>query len=398
METSALHITCARGVPPILAAEVTALGYEVFESMDSGVVVHGAPADAMRLNLSLRTAHRVLLLIREFKAADADRLYEQVSQLPWERFIPEDGYLCVTASGRGAGMKDMRFASLRCKDAIVDRLASACGRRPDSGSDRDRSVVHLHWQGRDASVYLDTSGEPLSHRGYRLEAGAAPMRETLAAACVLAARWDGRRPFVNPMCGSGTLAIEAALIATGRAPGLLRENFAFMHLKDFDATAWRKIRGEIAHRRPSEPGRILASDLQPSVMAKARRNAARAGVEDLIEWAVCDFRECEVPRDPGVILFNPEYGERLGEEQKLRKVYREIGDFLKQECAGYRGYVFTGNLRLAKEIGLRSSRRIPLYNGEIECRLLEYELFAGSLDHRSLSQGGDRSSSRGTSG
>ena len=190
--------------------------------------------DCMKLNLWLRTGHRVLRLVKTFQARHADELYAQVSQIPWEQHIREDGYLSVMSSVENPTIRDTRFASLRCKDAIVDRIKKERDRRPDSGPLCEGVVVFLYWRQNECAIYFDTSGEPLSKRGYRKIPLQAPMQETLAAAVVLAAGWRGDRNFVNPMCGSGTLAIEAALIGLGRAPGLTRGNFAFMHLKEFN--------------------------------------------------------------------------------------------------------------------------------------------------------------------
>jgi putative N6-adenine-specific DNA methylase len=205
------------------------------------------------------------------------------------------------------------------------------------------------------------------------------MAESLAAAVVSATGWTGEGNFVNPMCGSGTLAIEAALLAQGRPPGLLRSQYGFMHLKGFDDDTWQKIRQE-ARVLPKRKftGRIIASDLRADAIEAARQNARTAGVEQLIEFKDCDFAETPVPEGGGVVLFNPEYGMRLGEEKELEPVYRRIGDFFKKQCLGYTGYVFTGNLLLGKMIGLRSSRRILFFNANIECRLLAFKLYEGT--------------------
>ncbi len=267
---------------------------------------------------------------------------------------------------------------MKTKDAIVDRLTELCGVRPDSGPDRDRAVVNVYWKGKRVLVYLDTSGEPLSRRGYRKIPLAAPMQETLAAAVILATGWNGRTSFVNPMCGSGTLAIEAALFAQGKAPGLLRSNYGFIHLKGFDPAAWRKIRAAAHALQKETASRIVATDIDPKAVAAARQNARTAGVEQIIEFAVCPFAETPIPERGGIVILNPPYGERIGEQSRLIGLYREIGDFFKQRCGGYRGYIFTGNAALGKEVGLRTKRRITFYNGEIECRLLEYELYEGT--------------------
>ncbi len=375
-----ITVTCARGAAPGLAAEIAALGFPVTRVEPAAVQSRGTFADTLALNLRLRTGQRVLWLLAEFPAPDADALYARVHAIPWEQEIPADGYLSVTSAVHHPAIRDTRFANLKCKDAIVDRLREACGRRPDAGASRDRTVVFLYWQPARAKVYLDTTGEPLSRRGYRRLVGAAPMQESLAAAAILATGWTGDGHFINPMCGSGTLAIEAVLLALHRAPGLTRTNFGFMHTKRFDPAAWQALVQEA--RRQAKPAldfKIIATDRDAAAVADARRNAEAAGVAASIQFGVGDFRSTPLPAGgPGVIMFNPEYGERLGAEQDLVAVYRGIGDFLKQRGAGYRGYVFTGNFALAKQIGLRSRRRLPFFNGDLECRLLEYDLYAGA--------------------
>ena len=220
-------VTCARGVSSWLAAELQQLGIAPMGVMESGVRISTSLNGCLRLNLELRTAHRVLLQIAEFRARDADALFRVATGLPWSDWLHSSGHLCVTSSVENETIRDTRFPSLKCKDAIVDALARDAGRRPDSGPDRTGMVVHLHWAGEFATLFLDTSGEPLSRRGYRQIPLDAPMQETLAAACILATGWRGDSAFVNPMCGAGTLAIEAALIASNTAPGTLRKNFGF---------------------------------------------------------------------------------------------------------------------------------------------------------------------------
>lgn len=205
------------------------------------------------------------------------------------------------------------------------------------------------------------------------------MHESLAAALVMASGWSRSDNFINPMCGSGTLAIEAALIGLRKAPGILRQNFGFMHLKGYTPRSWEEVRNQATRKaRKSIPGKIIATDIDPDAIAAARSNAATAGVEHLIDFHVCDFRETPIPEGGGVVMLNPEYGERLGNDSELLSVYSGIGDFFKQQCAGYFGYVFTGNMNLAKAIGLRTSKKIPFFNSTIDCRLLAYELYEGS--------------------
>jgi len=395
MQKSKILITCAKGIPPFLKQELLALGFPILSESIAGIDTEGALDDAQRLNLHLRTAHRVLFVLKEFEANDADALYRELSRIAWEELIPADGYVCVTSSVETPAIRDTRFASLRCKDAIVDRIKDKRGTRPDSGPERGRSVVHLYWKDSRCTVYLDTSGESLSRRGYRKIPLAAPMQETLAAAVVLATNWQGGGSFVNPMCGSGTLAIEAALIALDRAPGLLRGNFGFMHVPRYNETLWQELREGARKRSKKElSGRIIATDIDPAAIDAAKKNAATAGVEHLILFQVCDFAETPAPEGGGVVVMNPEYGERMGDVSRLETVYKGIGDFLKQKCGGYRGYVFTGSPSLAKKVSLKPKRSIPFWNSGIECRLLEYELYEGS--RKKLDKGTRRQGDKGT--
>jgi 23S rRNA G2445 N2-methylase RlmL len=381
IEKRKILITCPKGIVPWLAQEVRTLGFPVLAEGEAAVETEGSLADTMPLNLHIRTGHRVLYLIGAFGAENPQELYSGIRNIPWEKLLHESGphaYLCVTSTADTPTIKDGRFVNVKAKDAVVDRLMERCGSRPDSGPDRDRAVVHIYWRGGEILVYIDTSGEPLSRRGYRKIPLAAPMQETLAAAVILATGWRGRTSFVNPMCGSGTLAIEAALFAEGKAPGLLRSNYGFIHIKGFDPATWRKIRAAAHAMRKETAAQIIATDIDPRAVAAARQNARTAGVEKRIAFTVCPFAKTPVPERSGVVILNPPYGERTGEIATLTGLYREIGDYFKQKCGGYLGYIFTGNTTLAKQVGLRTKRRIIFYNGEIECRLLEYELYEGT--------------------
>lgn len=382
-ERGRILVTTPKRLSGYLAGELVALDVPVISEMITGVETEGTLADAMTLNLHLRTAHRVLFLLGSFSARTPDDLYRGVTAISWEDYIDADEYLSIVSSVDTPSIRDTQFANVKCKDAIVDRIRNRTGRRPDSGADCSGVVVFLYWKDDDCAIYLDTSGEPLNRRGYRAIPYRAPMQETLAAAVVMATGWEGDGNFINPMCGSGTLAIEAALAALGRAPGLHRRDFAFMHLRGFEREAWDDLRraARAAGRRRLD-GRIIVTDHSPDAITAARKNAATAGVDHLMEFSVCDFAETPVPEDGGVVVLNPEYGRRLGDARRLEETYRRIGDFFKQKCQGYRGYVFTAGPDLAKRIGLRTSRRIPFYNTTLDCRLLEYELYAGTRKHR----------------
>ena len=378
-EPQAIRITCAPGLVDYLRREVEALGYTVDSSRPTGLEITAGMHDAMRLNLFLRTAFNVLVLIDTFTCADPDELYRHVRALRWEEMITPDEYLSVVSSVNTPTINDWRFASLKVKDAIVDRVASVVGARPNSGPQRENFVVHLHWNGDNAQLFLNTSGRKLADRNYRKIPHKAPMQETLAAGVILAMGYDGSVPLVNPMCGSGTLAIEAALIASGRPPGLLRDNFGFMHHMGFDSDTWqsmRRIARKLRNKGTIAP--IIATDIDACAIQAARKNAEAAGVHHMIRFDVCDFAETPIPPERGIVVINPEYGERLGVIAELEKTYRRMGDFFKQRCPGWTGYIFTGNLELAKKVGLRTSRRMEFFNAKIDCRLLKYELYEGT--------------------
>lgn len=372
-------ITCNKRLSPYLQDEVTDLGFTIKRAFHTGVELNISLNDCIRLNLNLRCASQVLYSIGSFTATDGEELYQALLGLPWEDLIAFDGYVSVTSNVNNPTITTPLFANLKVKDAIADRIKSRKGLRPDSGPDLHKTVVHLYWQDDLAEIFLDTSGETLAKHGYRKHPGKAPMLEALASGVVYASKWDRKSPFVNPMCGSGTLAIEAALIATGRKPGLFRMNYAFMHILGYDEEVFfaerRKLKDAVDKKVDIQ---IIATDISKEAVAIAEANAKTAGVDRMISFAVCDFADTEVPQQPGVVVFNPEYGDRLGTHSKLEVTYARIGDFMKKSCLGYSGYVFTGNADLAKKIGLRASRKIEFYNGKLDCRLLEYELYDGT--------------------
>lgn len=378
-EKSNILITCPLRLAPYLKKEVEDLGFPVIKEDRMSIETEGTLNDCMKLNLYSRTGHRVLYLLKRFKASGPDDLYKEIIKIGWEEYLDKDGYFSVISSVENDSILDSRFANLKCKDAIADRMTQKAGRRPDSGPERDKTVIYLYWKDSFASIYIDSSGDTIAKHGYRKIPFKAPLQETLACGLILASKWDKDTAFVNPMCGSGTLAIEAAMIAIDKAPGLLRSNFGFMHITGYDKEVWESLRTEARNKTKSHPaGKIIATDHSELAIEAAIKNAMTAGVDHLIEFKECDFRETPLPEGPGVVMLNPEYGERLGEEEELEGVYKDIGDFFKQKCKGYTGYIFTGNFSLAKKIGLKAKRRIEFFNGTIDCRLLEYELYEGT--------------------
>ena len=376
---SRIIITCNKRLSTYLQQEVEALGYKITRSFSTGVELEGTINDCIPLNLNLRCASQVLYLIKSFEAENPARLYKEVLDIEWENVIDFTGYFSVTSNVDNETITTPLFANLKVKDAIADRIKEKKGIRPNSGSEGNKTVINLYWKGLNADIYIDTSGETLAKHGYRKIPGKAPMLEALACGTIMATGWDRKSPFIVPMCGSGTLAIEAALLATDRSPGLFRMNYGFMHIMGYDEEVFFAERRKLKEQSKKELNfKIVATDLSEDAVDISTRNAKTAGVDHLIDFSICDFADTPVPEEPGVVIFNPEYGERLGVHSKLEATYKRIGDFMKSKCMGYRGYIFTGNPDLAKKIGLKASRRIEFYNGKLDCRMLEYELYQGS--------------------
>ncbi len=368
-------ITCGRGIMPYLHKEVKALGYGIVSSHETGLEIEADYEDCYKLNLCLRTAMHVMYLLKKFACTSPDELYKAVSSLPWEDIISPTEYVSVVSMADTKHLKNSMFASQRVKDAIVDRIMKRCESRPDAGPQRDNVVINLFWKNNRCWLYVDTSGNKLSDRTYRKLPHIAPLQETLAAALLSAANYDGSVSLVDPMCGSGTLAIEAALIALNRAPGLLRVNYGLMHLKNFDLDAWQAMRKQIKKNSKQHlPAKIIAADISPQAVDIAKKNARTAGVDQLIEFHVCDFRQIAMPEQGGILIVNPEYGVRMGQEIKLRKTYKDMGTFFQTKCKGYKAYVFTGNMRLAEQIPLQPASTNSFSNARIDCKLFEYDL------------------------
>ena len=376
---SKIIITCNKRLSYYLQQEVEALGFTVTRTFQTGVELLGTVNDCIPLNLNLRCASQILYLLHSFDAADPQRLYNELVQIEWEKLIDFSGYFSITSNVNNEHILTPLYANVKVKDAVVDRIKAQKGIRPNSGPELNKAVLHLYWQDDKADIFVDTSGETLAKHSYRKIPGKAPMLEALATSTIMATKWDMQSTFINPMCGSGTLAIEAALLATDKHPGLFRMNYAFMHLMGYDEQVFFAERRKLKDKAKKTTNvKIIATDISDDAVEIARNNARTAGVEHLIDFAVCDFADTEVPEEKGVIMFNPEYGERLGVHSKLEGTYARIGDFMKQKCKGYRGYVFTGNPDLAKRIGLAATRRIEFYNGKLDCRLLEYTIYEGS--------------------
>ncbi len=368
--------TAARGVEEVLAAELRDLGVKDPRVETGGVRFSGDRSVCYRANLWLRTATRILVPLAEFPCDAPQRLYDGVRSIPWHSYLTPEMTMAVDCTLRDSAMTHSGFVALKTKDAIVDAIRDRCGRRPNVDVRDPDLRVNVHLVKNRCTVSLDSSGTPLDRRGYRLDRTEAPLRETLAAALVALTGWDGTVPLVDPMCGSGTIPVEAALKASRRAPGLMGRRFGFQRWPDYDPTLWRRLADAARQEMlASLPVPITGCDRSATALETACRNSDRAGVTGLVTFVRSPFREFIPPAAPGVLLFNPPYGLRLGEEEELKPFYREIGDTMKQRYAGYTAFLLTGSRELAKHVGLKASRRIVLFNGPIECRLLRYELY-----------------------
>ena len=379
-----------RGVEGVLAEELRSLGAEAVVPGSAGVSFQGPFEMGCRACLWSRTASRVLLVLSEFDAPTPEALYSGIRGCDWLKLMRADGTLAVDLTSRESAISNSHFGALKVKDAIVDQMREAAGLRPSVDLERPdlRVSVYLH---RDrASVSLDMSGESLHRRGYRVQSTLAPLKENLAAAILLMARWPevfaSGGGMLDPMCGSGTLLIEAALMALGTAPGLLHAPFGFTRWKGFEPGPWQAMLSEAkALDRRRDPKLTLLPvwgfDVDAAAVRAARANAHRAGLGNLvrIDGRELSFTERPEGVETGIVVVNPPYGERLGEVRALARLYRRLGDVLKQRFSGWEGFVLTGNLELTKEVGLRARHRRVLFNGAIECRLLEIPVTAGGL-------------------
>jgi putative N6-adenine-specific DNA methylase len=375
--------SCPRGLEAALAAELAAIGAIEIAPSDGGVAFAGDLTLAYHANLETRIASRVLRRIGGGPYRDERDLYELVRALDWSRQFAPTRTLRVDVAATRSPLTSLEFATLRTKDAVCDRMRADHGVRPSIDKRSPDVRVHLHLTDRDATVYVDTSGEPLFKRGYRRDADEAPLRENLAAGLLALAQWTPEGPLLDPMCGSGTIVTEAALIAAKRAPGLAR-TFGFQKLTWYDGPTWQRIKQAARDRirlPPASPA-IFASDIADGAVGKTRSSLRSAQVDAFVGVDRADVLTRAAPAAAGTLIANPPYGVRLADANELAAFYPKLGDALKRNFAGWTAHLFTGDLRLAKLIGLKPDRRTPLWNGAIECRLFAFRIVAGSMRER----------------
>ncbi len=369
-----LVATCALGLEEFVEGELRELGVAEIERRRAAVSFRGSWRDVWRANLWLRTANRVLVELGGWPAADGEALYRGARRLaagPLGELLHPARSLAIAATTSASAVGDARWAALKTKDGLVDGQRERWGRRADVDRDRPELPLRLRLRADRAALLLDTSGEPLDHRGYRAVSTVAPVREQLAAAMVLASGWDGRGPVVDPMCGSGTLLVEAAWLALGWPPGKLRDDWAFRRLPGFDADAFAAVRAEV-RPAPGQGVRLIGNDYHLAALAAARVSLARAGVLDRAMLVAGNAYELAPTQGPGLVLVNPPHGGRLEEEEGQ---WRRLGDLLKRRFGGWRAAVLAGGATRGKHIGLRPRRRIPVRTGALEARILVFDLY-----------------------
>jgi putative N6-adenine-specific DNA methylase len=364
-----------RGLESLLSGEISSLGGKEARETPGGVAFSGTWETCYRINLWSRIASRVLWRVGEFAYANEKDLYEAAKAVDWPQYFAVQKKIRVNVTAQKSPLKSLEFATLKVKDAVCDRFRDKLGSRPDVDRAAPDVRIHVFLEEAKGILYLDTSGEALFKRGWRMDIAEAPIRENLAAGIIMLSGWKFDQPLLDPMCGGGTLLSEAAAMARGRAPGAKRD-FGFQKLNVFSSSTWERIKNERTVQ-PVEP-RLYGSDTDPEALQAARRNLGAAGVERWVKLEQSDVLERAAPEPAGIMVANPPYGERIGSPEDLAAMYPKLGDALKKRFAGWNCYFFTADLRMAKLIRLQPSRRTPLWNGSLECRLYEFKVVSGS--------------------
>ena len=376
MTTYSLFVTCPRGLEAPLSQELEQLKCQDIRAVDGGVACKGGMEQVYRINLHSRTASRVLLRLTKSGYRNEQDIYKAAKNIRWTDWFDLEQTFKVKVEGKRAQVKSLDFVGLKIKDAVCDVFRDACDARPSVDKIRPDIRIHAFIDERDIQIFIDTSGEALFKRGYRQDTGEAPMRENLAAGLLLLAGYDGTQPFQDPFCGSGTIVIEAAWIATRRAPGLMRR-FGFEKLKNFDAALWKKLQHEAETQIRPAPAPISGSDNDRYMIRAAVANAQAAEVDTFIRFEVKDAQDTRPNGEGGILISNPPYGVRLAEVQALQALYPQLGAWLKQHYAGWLAGMFTGDRDMPKFMRLSPKRKIPLYNGNLDCRLFLMDMVKG---------------------
>lgn len=369
--------TTSKGLEQALCWELGRIGVKNPEIVSGGVQFEGSQESYYRANLYLRTAIRVLLKIKDFPCESYDELYARCRDIDWLEYLGLSNTLAVDCNCRNSVLTHSQYGSRKVKDAIVDQFRDKTGRRPDVDPKSPDVRINAHIFNNHCILSLDTSGESLHLRGYRKLIKEAPMKETLAAGIIDYSGWDCNVPLYDPMCGSGTILIEAVLKAANVAPGLLRRDFGFHRWRSFDRALWQKLVNEAEQKvKRNVPCRLYGSDIDADAVRTAAENARAAALVDrFIKFEVRDVTQFRPQADSGVIITNPPYGERMGEKENLKDFYKQLGDVLKHNCKGHTAFLLIGDTELVKSVGLRTSQKLIIHNGPIECRLTKYEIY-----------------------
>lgn len=366
------------GLEAELARELVKIGARNVEEHRRAVSFVGDKGTMYKANYLLRTALRVLMPVEQFEASNEQELYDGIRRIDWEQWMGPDDTLAVDATANSEFFDHTFYLAQKTKDAIVDQFRDKHGRRPSVEKFSPTLRINIHVNEASVTVSLDSSGDSLHKRGYREDTGRAPLNEVLAAGMIALSGWNKRSRFIDPMCGSGTLLIEAALLATNVPAGWFRESFGFQRWRDYEPELWEKITEGAISRINNETVEILGSDVSYNVLRKARENIKLAKVDDIVKTACQDFFDSEPPsQGAGLVMLNPPYGERMAQDD-VAALYKQIGDTLKKKYSGYQAWMITSNPDGLKAVGLRPSRKIALWNGPLECRFVRYDLYEGT--------------------
>ncbi len=371
------------GLEHVLAEELKNAGALNVKIINRAVEFEGDKELLYRVNLLLRTALRILVPLKNFGFGNTEEFYSKSKKFNWADFISPSQTFAIDSVVNSKIFKHNKYPALKLKDAIVDNIREKAGKRPNVNTANPDIRIHLHIQNNRANIYLDSSGQSLHMRGYRLEGASAPLNEVLAAGMILLADWKGERNFIDPMCGSGTLVAEAAMIAKNIPPNLNRDSFGFMRWKDYDENLYKKVKSNLRSKISKINITIFGSDVSAKAVSVAKKNIARAGLSDEIILEVKDFTEVSKIGETGIIITNPPYGGRIKNEN-LNQLYKTFGDVLKQKFDGYDAWILSGDKNAIKHVGLRTSKKLTLYNGSIECKFHKFELYKGSKKTKKL--------------
>lgn len=375
MEKIKITIKTIFGVEEVLKEELNELGYQDVTVLNRAVQIEGTWKDVYFLNLNLRCAMSVLVELKKFRIRDEQDLYKQCMKIDWTSYFSIEKTFAVRGAVQSKLFSHTQFPFLLVKDAIVDTFRNEKGERPDVNIKTPQVVFDLYVRENDVTLSMNTSGAPLFQRGYRTEVGQAPLNEVAAAALIRLSGWDRKSTFMDPFCGSGTLLIEAALLAGGIPSNIDRQHYAFKNFKNYDAALWEEIYSKAPRTCKAFDFEIIGSDIDSDMVMMAKRNLRALSIGRFVTVNTASFEEVKKPAENGTLICNPPYGERMGEE--IEEMYEKLGDWFKNELKGFNCWVISSNEEGFKSIGLKPSRKVKLYNGDLPCSFREYKIFDG---------------------